>query len=1722
MKKVLFIFITILTSGGLFSQSDNCATAPTITVSPTCSTPYSGTSLGATLSFAGCVGNADDDVWYKFVATATSHSINVVGSAGYDAVVEVFSGSCSGLTSISCIDGTLAGGTESSLLSGLTIGNTYYIRIFDYFAGSGSSTFSLCLTNAPAAPSNDGCAGATGLSVNAGCVNVSATSYGATQSQLGCSGTADDDVWFSFTANNYTQTIQVTPSSSMDAVLELFSGSCGALTSFTCVDNGFTGGIENTTVVGLTPGVTYYIRVYDYYASGGYSFSVCVSGAAIGAGQPNDNPCSAIQLPAVTADCNYLQFSTVGATQTNTTLAPAPFSCAGGSGAAIGGFTTTTKDVWFKITVPASGNLYITPQPNLGAGYISDGVMALYSGANCSALSQIACADDYPSYPGTVNDNLPYLAATGLTPGTTVYLRYWAFATAQGSFGICVQSPTNDQCSTALNICDLNGYAGSTSAAYTADRPCNMRGDAEFGGGYTYTPGSTPSGGQFGLSGPWGVGQPTNVSSPHYDVQINNNSWIKFTAASTTASFKVNVGNCWVGSYPSGGLQMQIFSAAASCCSFVPVSDFKENSTTFTLNANSLTVGNSYYLMIDGYAGDICNYTITALTGVSFPNITGNTPICQGGNTTLYGPAGASSYTWYPGGATTSSITVSPGSSITYTCIAGGVCGFKQTLTKQVIVNPLPNLLINSGSAISTCGTQTITLSGSGANTYTWNTGPITNTLSVAPSSNTSYTLSGTDAQGCVNSIVTTVTVNPVPSTTISASSSTICSGSNATLTAGGANTYTWNTGSTNTVITVSPASATNYTVTGTNTFGCTKTSTINIGVKSLPTINTTSTTICSGASGTLTASGGVSYVWSNGSTNSSTAVSPTTTTNYTVVGTGTNSCTDTKTTQVVVNSLPVISVNSGTACSNVTSILTVSGANTYTWSTGATGTSSIAVTPTVNTNYTVTGTAATTGCTNTAVSNITVFTIPALTSTPSLSPSNCSPAPPSGSITNVTISGTPTFTYSWTNGSGTQVGTTANLNTQPAGTYNLQVTDGKGCINSFGPYSIINPGAPAAPTASATATSLCVGGTINLFASSGAASPTYSWSGPAGFSTSTQNPTILSATNLMSGIYSVFATSAGCSGPATNVSITVNPNPSPTANSSSPSYCAGSTISLLASSGGTNYVWSGPGGFTSNLQNPTIASSGTVASGVYNLTVTSAAGCTGSTSTSVTVNPNPAINAFATNSAVCTGNAVSLNASGGTNYTWSGPNGFSSISQNPTITSTSTLSSGAYSITVSNSLTSCSSNSVINIVVNPLPVFNASALSPSVCTNSTIQLTSTASGTVYWTGPLSYTANGANQTITNATPANAGIYTISVTDFNNCNSIATVPVFVFPLTPVTVSTSAASNTFCTGNTINLFGVTTASVYSWMGPNSFVSNVLSPSISNVQTNSSGIYTLTVTDVNGCVNSNTAMITINTTPNLVSSNNGLTCVGQNVILFANFGSGATVNWYSDLSLTTFLQLNSNTYTPTFGGYGTYTFYAQGVLNGCTSSITPIIANYYNLVAGISSSTLSGVAPISVQFTNTSIGLLPGNTVNWSFGDGSVSNQNTPANTYNNPGSYSVVLTVSNGLCTDDETVVIDVIVANIFIPEVLTPNNDGHNDVFYIKNIEYFPDNELFIFNRWGNLVYKTKSYKNTWDGIPNSDQKTGSNKLPPATYFYLLNLGDKDNKTFKGFVQLMY
>src|SRR5205085_1335214 len=206
-----------------------------------------------------------------------------------------------------------------------------------------------------------------------------------------------------------------------------------------------------------------------------------------------------------------------------------------------------------------------------------------------------------------------------------------------------------------------------------------------------------------------------------------------------------------------------------------------------------------------------------------------------------------------------------------------------------------------------------------------------------------------------------------------------------------------------------------------------------------------------------------------------------------------------------------------------------------------------------------------------------------------------------------------------------------------------------------------------------------CVGQTLNLTSSGGTS---YSWTGPNGFNSNQQNPTINNVSTAADGTYTVTVTNgAGCTDQATT-DVTISNSPNAAAGNNGPR-CVGQTLNLT-SSGGTSYSWTGPNGFNSNQQNPTINNVSAAADGTYTVTVTNGAGCTDQATTDVTINNSP--NAAAGNNGPrCVGQTLNLTSSGGTSYSWTGPNGFTSTQQNPTINNVSAAADGTYTVTVTN-----------------------------------------------------------------------------------------------------------------------------------------------------------------------------------------------------------------------------------------------------------------------------------------------------------------------------------------------------------------------------------------------------------------------------------------------------
>jgi trimeric autotransporter adhesin len=294
----------------IYAQANDCTAATALTVfTGACGGATTGFTTGATQSMPACAGGttADDDVWYSFVAAGGPHTITVTSQNPgriQDIVFEVFDGTCGSLTSIVCQNATTGTATEAVTLGTLVSGTTYYVRIYSAANGSGQGRFTICITR-PTPPANDNCATATLLDPDAVCTNgvsrTTGTLVGATFSGVAagpCGGNADDDVWYSFIAENTTQTITLSGIGSAiavngsgiggSAVLEVFSSSnntCGGtLSSISC---GFVSGANLVTYAnGLTVGNTYFIRVYStnsVFLSSNAGFTICIQNPFTGA-----------------------------------------------------------------------------------------------------------------------------------------------------------------------------------------------------------------------------------------------------------------------------------------------------------------------------------------------------------------------------------------------------------------------------------------------------------------------------------------------------------------------------------------------------------------------------------------------------------------------------------------------------------------------------------------------------------------------------------------------------------------------------------------------------------------------------------------------------------------------------------------------------------------------------------------------------------------------------------------------------------------------------------------------------------------------------------------------------------------------------------------------------------------------------------------------------------------------------------------------------------------------------------------------------------------------------------------------------------------------------------------------------------------------------------------------------------------------------------------------
>ena len=288
------------------------------------------------------------------------------------------------------------------------------------------------------------------------------------------------------------------------------------------------------------------------------------------------------------------------------------------------------------------------------------------------------------------------------------------------------------------------------------------------------------------------------------------------------------------------------------------------------------------------------------------------------------------------------------------------------------------NITVDPDTAYICLG-DSITLTASGANTYVWSEGLGTNnSVVVSPTTTTTYTVTGVSGS-CSPVATALVIVNPLPEINVTTDEAEVCSGDTAILSVTGANSYIWSTSDTTSTIIVTPDTLTTYTVTGIDTLGCTNVGYITINTKPLPEIEITSTltSICEGDGTLLSASGGISYIWGDGTTDANNVVYPDSTTTYIVTGYGSNGCfnTDTMTINVHANPDITFTMEPPYYCEGDTVELTATGGQYYHWNTGQDG-NMILIYPDSATVYSVTVTNQW-DCSNTAEINVEVYDKP-------------------------------------------------------------------------------------------------------------------------------------------------------------------------------------------------------------------------------------------------------------------------------------------------------------------------------------------------------------------------------------------------------------------------------------------------------------------------------------------------------------------------------------------------------------------------------------------------------------------------------------------------------------------------------------------------------------------------------------------------------------------------
>lgn len=576
-------------------------------------------------------------------------------------------------------------------------------------------------------------------------------------------------------------------------------------------------------------------------------------------------------------------------------------------------------------------------------------------------------------------------------------------------------------------------------------------------------------------------------------------------------------------------------------------------------------------------------------------------------------------------------------------------------------------------------------------------------------------------------------------------------------------------------------------------------------------------------------------------------------------------------------------------------------------------------------------------------------------------------------------------------------------------------------------------PAACSSCSVTASSTSACVGGNIDLTASAPGALPgsTYSWTGPNGFTSNLQNPSITNATAANNGAYTVTVTSGVCTASST-VNVTLFAIPiAPTPSNSGP-VCENGNLNLTTIAiPGATYAWTGPQSFTSSLQNPSINPVANNQAGQYSLTVTVNGCVSPAGATQVVVNPAPAAPTLTSNGPICEGVTLQLNSSPNLLPTqtiaWTGPIGFTSTLQNPTIAGAGLTNSGTYSAIVTQN--GCSSLAgTVDVAIIQTPATPILASNSPVCENTLLTITPQAYPvpvTYNWTGPNGFTSTASSISTSNAQVADAGVYSLIVTVQNTTCSSAIGNVSV-SVNQAPQANAGADISICPQVNGNLGSPATPGItYNWSpttGLNDFTAANPIVNLTSLSPNNLILtYTVTAT-IQGCSSTDEVLVTLFPQPQASITAPNPQCFSGNAFTFVaggQFPSNSTFLWDFGANATPSTSTQQNPSNVVFAFTGQQPISLTITANGCASNLASTNAVVLPMpVANFVADKYEGCDPMYVRFTNLSETLNGTLTYQWDLGNGLSSNLTDPASIYSIPGSYDVRLKASssNG-CTD---------------------------------------------------------------------------------------------------------